>query len=304
PLTSVTINSQSITVIEERTSEVTCTTSDSVPAANVTWYILRQGSQLVQLTNGIIYIQKNKKTINKPSNIRIAPVYDPYIVYVTQTGVKLQCTTYVGNPPSIAYTWSHNGVNTSNNPYVITVTKTSGDGPEIKPFAKQQPVEGSVFVLSCNVSGKPAPTSQQIWWTRQNDHTFRQQGNQLVIDKIQKGQSGIYRCHAQNTLTPSGQSSINKTATQDVEVDVLYSSSGYHTNDLNTSILGTMKSCHLFRSTLVGIPTMNSASIDTIACIMYFFYISMLKALGRSILPGRIVPVACGPFLNRFGAAE
>ncbi|KAJ8316527.1 hypothetical protein KUTeg_005934 [Tegillarca granosa] len=96
------------------------------------------------------------------------------------------------------------------------------NGPEIQPFTKQQPVEGSRFVLSCFVSGKPAPTSQQIWWTRQNDNTFRQQGNQLVIDNIQKEQSGIYTCHAQNTLTPSGQSSINKTATKDVEVDVLY----------------------------------------------------------------------------------
>ncbi|KAJ8316528.1 hypothetical protein KUTeg_005935 [Tegillarca granosa] len=79
-------------------------------------------------------------------------------------------------------------------------------GPEIQPFTKQQPVEGSRFVISCYVSGKPAPTAQQIWWTRQNYNSFRQQGNQLVIDNIQKEQSGTYTCHAQNTLTPSGQS--------------------------------------------------------------------------------------------------
>ncbi|KAJ8307740.1 hypothetical protein KUTeg_014711 [Tegillarca granosa] len=182
---------------------------------------------------------------DKPSNIRIFPVFDPYIVYVTQTGVQLQCTADVGNPHSITYTWSHNNVDTSNNPYVITVGKNSGGnytctasntagtittskvvivqyGPEIQRFTKQQPVEGSRFVLSCYVSGKPVPTSQQIWWTRQNDNTYRRQGNKYVIDNIQKEQSGTYTCHAQNTLTPSGQSSINKTETQDVEVDVLY----------------------------------------------------------------------------------
>ncbi|KAJ8307737.1 hypothetical protein KUTeg_014708 [Tegillarca granosa] len=185
-----------------------------------------EGKYICEYVHNQMYF--NLQIKDKPSNIRISPTFDPYIVYVIQTGVQLQCTADVGNPLFIAYTWSHNSVDTSNNPYVLTVTKNSGgnyactaDGPEIQLFTKQQPVEGCRFVLTCYVSGKPALTVQQMWWTRHNDNTFRQQGIQIVIDNIQKEQSGTYTCHAQNTLTPSGQSSINKTATQDVEVDIL-----------------------------------------------------------------------------------
>ncbi|XP_046851820.1 peroxidasin-like [Xenia sp. Carnegie-2017] len=74
--------------------------------------------------------------------------------------------------------------------------------PVIKPFSEIKPEISLEFTLFCDADGNPKPT---VWWTKFDDTTsnfspFENRSNVLYFASFEEGNSGTYRCYAQNGL--------------------------------------------------------------------------------------------------------
>lgn len=78
--------------------------------------------------------------------------------------------------------------------------------------------EGNTLTVISNINA--SPVFMLVWWSRSNEHSFRQDGTVLTIRNIQREFSGYYTCHAMSTLIPSGQPSQNRTSVKRFYVSV------------------------------------------------------------------------------------
>ncbi|XP_062603150.1 lachesin-like [Saccostrea cucullata] len=104
--------------------------------------------------------------------------------------------------------------------YPVTLTKNITLQVQVAPrilptlsSGDKQVQEGTDVNITCHATGFPEP---KIMWhfIRGNTETQLDTGPQLSISNISREQTGIYRCTAYNTVTPS--------ATHDIRMDVEY----------------------------------------------------------------------------------
>lgn len=94
------------------------------------------------------------------------------------------------------------------------------DGIEINNITKKEPNEGTQLLITCSGQSYPAMTDNDVTWTKQNDVSFNSKGKELVIDNINRVDSGNYVCSIVIELEPTFGQPINVTGRTTVEVDV------------------------------------------------------------------------------------
>lgn len=87
-------------------------------------------------------------------------------------------------------------------------------------MSMHQPIEGNKLVISCTAESNPQITNGDIKWTKMNNITFQDTG-QLVIENVDRGDSGTYICTVTLNLKPTEGTAIDVIGTTSVEVDVL-----------------------------------------------------------------------------------
>ncbi|CAC5419490.1 unnamed protein product [Mytilus coruscus] len=85
--------------------------------------------------------------------------------------------------------------------------------------------EGSILHINPTIDANPQPIS--VWWTRENDTSFKYSGMNLTINNIQRESSDYYKCNAMNTITTPNHPTQNKTTEELFKVNVLYPPSVY-----------------------------------------------------------------------------
>ncbi|CAG2217814.1 unnamed protein product [Mytilus edulis] len=96
------------------------------------------------------------------------------------------------------------------------------NGAEIIKIPNQEPHEGTSFSIICSGNSYPALTDTDVTWTKQNDYNNKWPGQTLILDNINRSDSGTYVCSVVIKLAPSVGTAINVTGSTTVEVDVLY----------------------------------------------------------------------------------
>lgn len=95
------------------------------------------------------------------------------------------------------------------------------DGVETVTVSKKEPVEGTRLTVTCTGKSYPAMTDNDVTWTKQNNNTFIRKGRILLVDNINRLDSGTFLCSVVIKLIPTIGQSINVTGRTTVEVDVL-----------------------------------------------------------------------------------
>ncbi|CAC5371766.1 unnamed protein product [Mytilus coruscus] len=181
--------------------------------------------------------------------VSVSPNYNPYNVLENTTNLQLACTVTDANPAVTSYSWykddalisngdkhsistvqrSHTGnyacaaansVSSSNRSSALELNVLYGI--EMNSLATHKYLEGEQLSLSCNGQSNPAIVDNDIIWTKHDNATFRRQGRQLVIENINRKDSGIYECSVVIKLTPTLGQPLNVKGTTTVEVDILY----------------------------------------------------------------------------------
>lgn len=91
----------------------------------------------------------------------------------------------------------------------------------MNPISTKTQIEGNQLIISCIGKSYPKITNRDVKWTKQNNNTFSRVGQQLVIDNVNKEDTGKYVCFVVLQLTPSDGQSVNVTGRTTVEVDIL-----------------------------------------------------------------------------------
>ncbi|XP_071094645.1 cell adhesion molecule CEACAM5-like [Haliotis cracherodii] len=95
--------------------------------------------------------------------------------------------------------------------------------PSVSVRSSQTVNETQTLNVTCSVDSKPAAT---VTWTRTNSSSFTPQtGSTLTISNIQRSQAGAYVCTATNTLSPCVGTSVMRSDSVEVTVDVQYPAS-------------------------------------------------------------------------------
>ncbi|XP_048241007.1 hemicentin-2-like isoform X2 [Haliotis rufescens] len=165
---------------------------------------------------------------------------------------RIDCSTYTtpGNPPTTSYTWTYGGSTVSTGAvldrsnisrsqgrnYTCTASNTQGSdsasvnvdvqyAPSISGLPTVQNVsEFSSLRIDCSTYTTPGnPPTTSYTWTYGGSTV----STGAVLDRISisRNQGGNYTCSASNTLTPSGGSQQQGTATAQINVDVQYQAS-------------------------------------------------------------------------------
>lgn len=95
------------------------------------------------------------------------------------------------------------------------------DGIEIVPVSKKITVVGARLTATCSGKSYPAMTDNDVTWTKQNNYTFSIKGRLLLIDNVNRLDSGTFVCSVVINLIPTIGQPINVTERTTVEVDVL-----------------------------------------------------------------------------------
>ncbi|XP_061185048.1 B-cell receptor CD22-like [Saccostrea echinata] len=203
-------------------------------------------------------VANNSTTLDVKYSPRVSLSPSNLMVVVGQRDVILQCTLLEANPQQVSYTWNP-ATSTSNVLKITEITKvhegqyeceaentvgrspiartqiTVQYSPEIESFVPRTPeeVKDSVTVR-CNATAKPAVN--RMYWRNPNGATASN-SNILQINNIRRDQSGVYTCHAENTLTPTGQQPYTGRGQQTLTVDVLYGPSLENTRTNFSSIM-------------------------------------------------------------------
>lgn len=83
-------------------------------------------------------------------------------------------------------------------------------------LSRQEIIEGNDLFITCQANlGNPKLTA--MYWTKEDDSGFRQNGTTLHLLDIQRTSSGIYRCTAENNYG-NGEKGTNS---QSVNINVL-----------------------------------------------------------------------------------
>ncbi|CAC5360968.1 unnamed protein product [Mytilus coruscus] len=213
--------------------------------------------------------------------VHMEPKYNPYIVSHKQQNIVLTCVIDDANPADdVTYEWnSPSGtvitqnltIPTANHShtgqYSCTATNIAGTShrttkqlivnyaPLISNVSKNQNIiEGNNLEVSPIVDANPV--AKLVWWTRQNDATFKYVGSVLKINNIYRTSSGNYSCYVMNTLTPSGMATINRTTHKTFYVDVVFKPLLNHTRPYSPLYVTTTENSTLHLTlTLSAHPT-------------------------------------------------
>lgn len=98
---------------------------------------------------------------------------------------------------------------------------TLSDGIEITPISENKPAEGNQLNVICKGQSNPELKDDDVTWTKQKNNTFSSKGKQLLIQNVNKVDSGIYICSAVIKITPTDGLPQNLTGRTTVDVDVL-----------------------------------------------------------------------------------
>jgi hypothetical protein len=94
---------------------------------------------------------------------------------------------------------------------------------------------GDNVTVMCNFVGYP---EAKTWWTKCDDSNFYALGNRFVENNVQTSFSGIYICHAENTIVAANETKIYIHATDQVKIIV-------QGNDTSDSICSSCDTaCH------------------------------------------------------------
>lgn len=64
-------------------------------------------------------------------------------------------------------------------------------------MSQQHMIEGENLSVACLATpGNPRPTT--VYWTKEEDPEFRQNGSILQLNSIQRNSSGTFKCTAEN----------------------------------------------------------------------------------------------------------
>ncbi|CAC5421782.1 unnamed protein product [Mytilus coruscus] len=165
------------------------------------------------------------------------------------TNFILSCKVTDGYPTNASYKWYKDGshISTAANYTISTVNrsdtgnytcdatnKVGSSNPSsavevyviygiiINPIKKNQPSEGQVLNITCSVTSYLVLTDRDATWTKKNNRWFIHNGRHLVIDNVNRIDSGIYICSVVIQFKPTFGHPVNFTGTTTVEVDVLY----------------------------------------------------------------------------------
>lgn len=92
---------------------------------------------------------------------------------------------------------------------------------KINPIKKNKPIEGQVLNITCSIMSYLVLTDRDVTWTKKNNRGFIHNGRHLVIDNVNRIDSGIYICSVVIQFKPTFGHPVNFTGTTTVEVDVL-----------------------------------------------------------------------------------
>ncbi|VDI66502.1 Hypothetical predicted protein [Mytilus galloprovincialis] len=181
--------------------------------------------------------------------VTISVASSPYKVIENATNFNLLCTVTDGNPIVSSYNWYKDGSRISTTAtytisnvhrsdtgnYTCDATNRAGRsnlssavevyviyGIQMNPIKKTQPKEGQPLNITCRAESYLVLTNSDFTWTRKNTNGFLQEGRNLVIDNVNRTNSGTYICSVMIQFKPTFGPLVNFTGTTTAEVDVLY----------------------------------------------------------------------------------
>ncbi|XP_052795061.1 nephrin-like isoform X2 [Mya arenaria] len=195
PITEVilTPNFNPVNLVDGVPFNFSCVTSESRPAASVSWF---QGS-------GRIWGFRQSFTVNyiTTSTLTYNPSRDDQGELIWCEGKNGETTVKSLTKPQ---------ANIQFGPSVPDCEYDGADAPSSITVR-----EGWTFSLDCNSSGNPTPS---LTWT----HPGPGPSSPLTLSNIQKSHSGTFTVTSSNTLTPSGRSDIQKSNSTSFVVLVMY----------------------------------------------------------------------------------
>ena len=96
------------------------------------------------------------------------------------------------------------------------VCLASVDGPTINLPTHQSALKGDKLLVTCHYTSNPAP--HEMYWTKQNNGTFRMSGDTLTIPHVHWQDAGNFTCHVTNSLWPTGGKKTEYPAVKTTEV--------------------------------------------------------------------------------------
>lgn len=78
------------------------------------------------------------------------------------------------------------------------------DGPKVTVISRREARDGETINIKCDVDA--VPKAHTVHWLKENDPTFKQNGEVLTLRHVTAKNSGNYICQAVNSLTPYGTS--------------------------------------------------------------------------------------------------
>ncbi|VDI53768.1 Hypothetical predicted protein, partial [Mytilus galloprovincialis] len=181
--------------------------------------------------------------------VTVSPEYNQYNVIENTTNLQLTCTVTDSNPAVTSYRWYKGNLLMSNmatytiptvlrshtGSYKCDATNSVGTsisssalqlnvlyGVDISDIGKTKPLEGKQLTITSSVQSNPVLTQRDVKWFKQNNNTFATIGLQLVIDNVNRLDSGTYVCSVALQLSPTIGLSVTVTGSTTVEVNVLY----------------------------------------------------------------------------------
>ncbi|XP_048241060.1 contactin-2-like [Haliotis rufescens] len=173
----------------------------------------------------------------------------PYKVVEGQQNVRFTCHATSSNETVTSYIWRRNGIpsvtgrvldlspvtrsrggsytclgrnarGTHVSEAALPVTLDVQYGVTVQVKRSTSVTESQTLDVACSVDSHPVAT---VKWTKKNDAKLTSQtGSTLTITNIQRSQSGTYVCTATNTLSPCFGTSVVRSDSAEVKVDVQY----------------------------------------------------------------------------------
>ncbi|CAC5394878.1 unnamed protein product [Mytilus coruscus] len=238
--------------------------------------------------------------------VTITPNYTQFTVIENKTNLQLDCIMADANPHVGTFRWYKNGNiidgftdasytistvwRTHTGSYTCDATNTVGSsgpssavqldvlyGIELYSISKNNQTEGKTLTITCSGQSYPLMTSSDVKWFKQNNNTFSSEGLQLVIENVNRLDSGTYVCSVVIQLAPTVGQPVDVTGSTAVEVEVLFKPSLDKTRPNSPShISATENNTLVITVTIISNPTptiewafkgqavMNSCNFSTI----------------------------------------
>ncbi|KAH3704431.1 hypothetical protein DPMN_079487, partial [Dreissena polymorpha] len=190
-----------LTVIDGINTQILCKTSIGRPAPTVNWYKVSSapGAPPVEITSQISSISNETGT---SSTLNFTPSRG-------DDGWKIYCTATNLGPPISSQSQPSLNVAYGPGKPVFTYRGQTVTGPI-------RISQGTSLVMSCISDSKPGPL--YMWTYPGGSYT----GQTLTLSNINTTHGGIFAVTAWYTISPTGDTSVNKTNASQILVDILY----------------------------------------------------------------------------------